>query len=600
VPTPSSAPNSTTSYEVKDVVMQVRNGPLEALWQFVYWTTFIMTYAVIPIVQEYVAAGEFTKRGRLWASVRINLVFYAVCVVIAFGALAYVVVVVGQTLWDILPVLTSLANTSGLVIIVLLLGYGTAEVPRALWRLADAEGELRRLYFRAPELDSSLFDCKGALGDIIKTIAEFGSKLTAMAADKEFADGPKAVKVKELQRCYGIVLRKVALARDLLGASFGKEPTDPISAARRAAAEKRAEKEDDDIEDAKADEGFFTSMGKMFGGRTNKYAGINPARLAKLHKKVTTGISVVKKTAYRWDELVTRCIELEYTVSATTPPLPLKRKTAEGGTYYVVPKMDALQSRSGAGKPSNVVPRGGVARTARGAKAGEEEGMDHLSERAAAALLSMQLCPTVAGGFFNAVLWRFNISARPAFFKIAWAVAEIMSILLLWSEATIWINLTGLASQNLSVFGILLALADDKGGAHAYAAVQLVAAIPLAYMCACSTFTVFRIKLFDMLDLSGGQNTDPYSLLLNASLFNRLQFSLAFNYLNVLMHSNDRQAFPNTAFLNSVGAKMSLSVVDWCVRVCDLPPLRHSRPHTSPLSAGTFQSSWSCCTARAS
>lgn len=44
---------------------------------------------------------------------------------------------------------------------------------------------------------------------------------------------------------------------------------------------------------------------------------------------------------------------------------------------------------------------------------------------------------------------------------------------------------------------------------------------------------------------------------------NRLQFSLAFNYLNVLYHSNNKEEFPDTAFTHSVGSKMSLSVLDW-------------------------------------
>jgi len=44
---------------------------------------------------------------------------------------------------------------------------------------------------------------------------------------------------------------------------------------------------------------------------------------------------------------------------------------------------------------------------------------------------------------------------------------------------------------------------------------------------------------------------------------NRLQFSLAFNYLNVLFHSPNKEDFPDTAFLHSVGAKMSLSILDW-------------------------------------
>ncbi|RYE82854.1 MAG: hypothetical protein EOO65_04865, partial [Methanosarcinales archaeon] len=55
----------------------------------------------------------------------------------------------------------------------------------------------------------------------------------------------------------------------------------------------------------------------------------------------------------------------------------------------------------------------------------------------------------------------------------------------------------------------------------------------------------------------------PCSLCYNASTFNRLQFSLSFNYLNVLLHSNDRSEYPNTTFMVSVGKRMKLSVIDW-------------------------------------
>lgn len=35
--------------------------------RFVYWVTFLLTYIIIPVTQEYLAAGEFTKKGRLYA-----------------------------------------------------------------------------------------------------------------------------------------------------------------------------------------------------------------------------------------------------------------------------------------------------------------------------------------------------------------------------------------------------------------------------------------------------------------------------------------------------------------------------------------------------
>ncbi len=40
--------------------------------------------------------------------------------------------------------------------------------------------------------------------------------------------------------------------------------------------------------------------------------------------------------------------------------------------------------------------------------------------------------------------------------------------------------------------------------------------------------------------------------------------------MNVLMHSADKRDYPNTAFLNSVGARMDLSVVDWYLPIASV------------------------------
>ncbi|RYE82855.1 MAG: hypothetical protein EOO65_04870 [Methanosarcinales archaeon] len=105
--------------------------------------------------------------------------------------------------------------------------------------------------------------------------------------------------------------------------------------------------------------------------------------------------------------------------------------------------------------------------------------------------------------------WLFHIYAGPVVFRLGGILAEIMSLLLMWSEATIWVNLSGLASENLSVFGMLLRAADEMGH-HSYLAIQIAAAIPLLWMCVCSTYTVFKLKIFGRMDLSGNKNTDPF------------------------------------------------------------------------------------------
>ena len=42
------------------------------LWDISYWSTQLLTWLVIPLYMGYAAAGEFTWRGRMWASVRSN------------------------------------------------------------------------------------------------------------------------------------------------------------------------------------------------------------------------------------------------------------------------------------------------------------------------------------------------------------------------------------------------------------------------------------------------------------------------------------------------------------------------------------------------
>ena len=56
---------------------------LGILWDLSYWTTFCLTWFVLPIHQIYEDAGDFSVGGRLRTSIRENLIFYAVIVLVA-------------------------------------------------------------------------------------------------------------------------------------------------------------------------------------------------------------------------------------------------------------------------------------------------------------------------------------------------------------------------------------------------------------------------------------------------------------------------------------------------------------------------------------
>jgi LMBR1-like membrane protein len=50
------------------------------LWDISYWSTQLLTWLLIPLYTGYASAGEFTWRGRMWASARSNaaLAFFMV------------------------------------------------------------------------------------------------------------------------------------------------------------------------------------------------------------------------------------------------------------------------------------------------------------------------------------------------------------------------------------------------------------------------------------------------------------------------------------------------------------------------------------------
>lgn len=68
-----------------DVAATVRDEPLPVmglLWDLSYWTTFCLTWFVLPIHQVYEDAGDFSVGARLKTSIRENLIFYAVIAVV--------------------------------------------------------------------------------------------------------------------------------------------------------------------------------------------------------------------------------------------------------------------------------------------------------------------------------------------------------------------------------------------------------------------------------------------------------------------------------------------------------------------------------------
>ncbi|RUS30062.1 LMBR1-like membrane protein-domain-containing protein [Jimgerdemannia flammicorona] len=150
-------------------------------WRTVYWTAFGLTWAVIPLMQSYVDAGEFTFGTRFRRAIKENLKFYLVYAVLGIAAGVYLIVtelfksrcalykmaidsIAKGLLFIVMDAFVgfvmAMANSWGLLLAILFMGYGLVSIPRQLWNAADTHRHLTALYMRASKAKDEYDDAK--------------------------------------------------------------------------------------------------------------------------------------------------------------------------------------------------------------------------------------------------------------------------------------------------------------------------------------------------------------------------------------------------------------------------------------------------------
>ena len=129
---------TNSSSQCKPPWSYVPEHVLPQLWRVLYWTSQFLTWLVLPLMQSYTKAGDFTIKGKLKSALINNAIYYGSYLVIAIVLLIYLAAQPGFDLdWQKLKAIAaSASNTWGLFWLVLLLGYGLVDIPRSVWRSA--------------------------------------------------------------------------------------------------------------------------------------------------------------------------------------------------------------------------------------------------------------------------------------------------------------------------------------------------------------------------------------------------------------------------------------------------------------------------------
>ncbi|CAB0016956.1 unnamed protein product [Nesidiocoris tenuis] len=147
------------------------------LWRIVYWTSQFLTWLILPLMQSYAKAGEFTVRGKLKSALVDNAIYYGSYLFICGVLLIYIAVKPGLQLdgQKIKAIASSASNTWGLLLLVGLLGYALVEIPRSLWLSATPGYRLQRAYFKVAKISVDKSEAEETLDDVLESIQSMAS-----------------------------------------------------------------------------------------------------------------------------------------------------------------------------------------------------------------------------------------------------------------------------------------------------------------------------------------------------------------------------------------------------------------------------------------
>lgn len=143
------------------------NGVISFFWSWSYWSTFLLTWAVAPLIQGFEDAGDFTVTERLKTSIRVNLVFYLVVGSIGLLGLVLLIIMHGLRIGSVLGLAMACSNTFGLVTGAFLLGFGLSEIPKSIWKNAEWTTRQKVLSHKIAKMAVKLDDAHQELSNAI-------------------------------------------------------------------------------------------------------------------------------------------------------------------------------------------------------------------------------------------------------------------------------------------------------------------------------------------------------------------------------------------------------------------------------------------------
>mmetsp|Transcript_9983 Transcript_9983/g.37714 ORF Transcript_9983/g.37714 Transcript_9983/m.37714 type:complete len:658 (+) Transcript_9983:307-2280(+) len=471
--------------------------PIKQAWLWVYWSTFLLAWVVLPLYLDYLRSGAFTALDKLKDAGRVNMISYGLGLVA--GVCLVIYLLAQGNGFRFLVGLQLFGNTYGLLIIIVLMGNGLVEIPRTLWQYSEPETYLRLLRYRATCVDNDLYDAKVTLEGCVAD-----ARAAARDVVRMHREAPsETMQLKSYMRMLIVDIQSflVTLPED----EYGRLRTSALAGAPAGVSVLHRSPGRSSSEEADIVAAFGQAEGQPGDTRRASWmpASASPPpreqtekSLAELNRRFLAARTRVQVIQTRWDVLVS----------------------------YVRWVEELAKHRN--------------QKAVNSASASSPE-----AEAAPVVLGKYVLCGRALKIDDSAIIRLWAKYGHQPFFRSLAVLAGILSALVFWSEAMA-------AFPILSPFGAILDAVstanfddgEDEGSETGQAenpdsgpsaGVQILALLPLLYMSVATYRSLFKFKMVDLFHLQP-RGSVATALVFNSTYLIRLQFPLCYNYLLLL------------------------------------------------------------------
>ena len=174
-------------------------------YNIIYYIIFFDAWFIIPFLQLYESAGDFTIKGRIKRSLKNNLIYYLCCIIVCIICSIFIIfnykkfykntdnIETKNKFQTIIDTSTNLANMFGLFLIVLLLSYSLVKFPKYLHRYYNNSIRIKYLEWSFAKIEDKLEDTKEVLKTYMYIIQSTLFKIKMLS--KELNDLENEIKI---------------------------------------------------------------------------------------------------------------------------------------------------------------------------------------------------------------------------------------------------------------------------------------------------------------------------------------------------------------------------------------------------------------------